>query len=60
MPDEILILGQRLPRESLANPQNKDLILQKMKKIMSLQDNQSLIDPINRIAMSTIQVLYHL
>jgi hypothetical protein len=56
MPQEVLLLTQRLPIESLATPHTKQIVLERMRVLMGLSDADGLIDPEKRIAISNIEV----
>lgn len=56
MPQEVLLMTQRLPLESLATPQTKQIVLERMKALMELSDKDDLIDAQKRIAINTIEV----
>ena len=49
-------MTQRLPLESLATPQTKQIVLERMKALMELSDKDDLIDAQKRIAINTIEV----
>lgn len=56
MPQQILLMVQRLPFESLANKQNKSMVISRLREILGLESKEDLIDPINRLALDNLDV----
>ena len=57
MPQEVLLMAQRLPEESLATSRTREEVLGRMRGLLELQEGEELVDPLNRISLATIEVL---